>query len=126
MGAQSFALDSDDQKGLDSTINLLKSQKDRQKAVEANPSAKDVDNKVSALAGSNQNKEEIYGVSANVFERIVKEANGDPAKMQQMMNEASQNPEAFYNKYFGDGDKAKVREIANQVNKNQPAVGGRK
>jgi hypothetical protein len=126
MGTQSHGLDADQQKGLDQTVNLLKSPQDRQKAIEHSDAAKDVDNKTSALAGSKKNKDEIYGISANVFEKVVKESNGDPEKMQRLMNEATANPEAFFNKYFGDGDKAKVRELATQIEKNNPAMGGRK
>lgn len=121
-----MALDSDEQKGLSQTTDLLKSSKDRQKVIDADPSARDVDAKVSALAGSGKNKEEIYGVSAEVFDKVVKEANGDPQKLQNIMDEAAKNPEAFYSKYFGDAQKAKVRDVANKIDANKPAMGPQK
>jgi len=85
-----------------------------------------MDDKVSALAGTSQNKDEIYGIAAQLMEKIAQETNGDPEKMQLLMLEAQKNPEAFYKKYFNDEQKAKVRGVASKIQANPPAASGRK
>ena len=93
-------LDKDSQKGLEDTKALLKNSTERQKAIDKDPKAKDVDNKVNALTGNSGTKEDVYGIASEVFEKVAEEAKGDPNKMQQLMLEAQQNPQKFYEKYF--------------------------
>ena len=110
-------LDSHQQQGLKDTKEFLKNSEERQKFVDKNLKAKDVDNKVDALAGSKENKEEIYGIAAEVMEKIAIETNGDPQAMQKLLQEAQGNPRAFYEKYFDDKSKARVRGVAADIEK---------
>ena len=106
-----------EQQGLKDTKELLKNPNERQKYVEKDPKAKDVDKKVDALAGSKENKEEIYGIAADIMEKIAVETKGDPAAMQKLLLEAQTNPQAFYEKYFDDKSKARVRGVAADIDK---------
>jgi len=115
-------LDQHQQKGLSDTKTLLKSSAERDAYIKTDKRAQDVDDKVSALAGSSENKEEIYGIAAQVMEKMTQEANGDPAKMQRLLMDAQTNPEAFYGKYFSDQDKAAVRGVANKIDSKKAAV----
>jgi hypothetical protein len=122
----SAELDKDQQEGLKQTQDLLNNPAERQKAVDADPHAKDVDNKVNALAGSKENKDEIYGIASEVFQKVAAESNGDPAKMQKLLEEAQKNPQAFYDKYFNDADKARVRGVANKIQSDKPSLNNKK
>lgn len=119
-------LDQHQRKGLDDTKTLLKDQRQRDEFIKTDKKAQEVDAKVDALAGSSKNKEEIYGISADVMEKLTVETNGDPEKMQKILNEAMKNPQAFYNKYFDEKSKARVRGVANDIQKNgNPGVPGK-
>jgi Skp family chaperone for outer membrane proteins len=115
--ASAFAqLDPHEQQGLKDTQEFLKNSKERQEWVDKKGGkAKEVDNKVEALAGSKENKEEIYGIAAQVMEKIANETKGDPEAMQKLLLEAQTNPQAFYNKYFDDKAKARVRGVATDI-----------
>ena len=115
-------LDGPQTEALQQTKHLLKNPSARQKAADRDPKAKDADNKVSALAGSTENKEEIYDLASQLMEKIVKETNGDPEKMQKLMLEAQSNPEAFYKKYFNKDQQAKVRGIATKITADSPKI----
>ncbi len=110
-------LDTHQQQGLKDTKEFLKTPDERRKFIDKNAKAKDVDNKVDALAGSKENKEEIYGIAAEVMEKIAIETKGDPQAMQKLLQEAQGNPRAFYEKYFDDKSKARVRGVAADIEK---------
>ncbi len=111
-------LDQHQRQGLEDTKTLLKDKKQRDDFIKTEKKAQEVDAKVDALAGTSKNKEEIYGISAEVMEKLTVETGGDPAKMQKILDEAMRNPEAFYNKYFDDKAKARVRGVATDIEKN--------
>ncbi len=119
-------LDVHEQQGLKDTQRLLTTPKERDAAIRNDPKAKETDDKVEALTGSGQNKEEIYGIASKVMEKITLESNGDARKMQELLMEAQRNPEAFYNKYFGSAEKERVRALANDIDKKGTAVRPRK
>lgn len=115
-------LDSSQKEGLKKTQDLLTNSKERDKALANDPKAKDIDAKAGALAGSSANKEEMYSISSELIEKIVKQTDGDPAKMQQLLNEAQKDPKAFYEKYFDDGQKSRVRNLATKIEGNKVGV----
>ena len=108
-------LDADQKKGLEQTKTFLKNKGERQKEIDKDPKAKDIDNKVDALAGTPENKEEMYDLASQLVEKIALEANGDADKMQRMLMEAQKNPKAFYEKYFDESQKSKVRGLATKI-----------
>jgi hypothetical protein len=118
-------LDKDQRQGLKDTQELLRSPKDRAAAIAKDPKAKDIDDKAGALAGTPENKDEMYDIAAQLVEKIALQANGDPNKMQQLMIEAQKDPKAFYDKYFDDTQKAKVRGLANKIESNKPSIPGK-
>lgn len=103
--------------GLKDTKEFLVNPKDRQQYVDKDPKAKDVDMKVESLAGSKENKEAIYGIAADVMEKLTHETKGDPALMQKILQEAQTNPTAFYEKYFDEKSRQKVRGVAADIEK---------
>src|SRR5665213_1196105 len=115
-------LDKDQVTALNQTKDLLKDPVERQKAINLDPKAKDIDNKVNALAGTGANKEAIYDVASQLMDKIAADAHGDPEKMQELMSEAAKNPEAFRNKYFSEDQKNQVRGIANKIEADKPPL----
>lgn len=104
-----------EKKGLEDTKSFLHSPEQRKEFIDKNKAAKDVDDKVSALAGSSKNKEDMYGISSEVLEKLVNETKGDPQKMQLILQEAQSNPQKFYEKYFDENAKARVRGVATDI-----------
>jgi hypothetical protein len=115
----SFALAQDlgahESQGLKDTKTFLHSPEQRKEFINKDKAAKEIDDKVSALAGSSKNKEELYGISSEVLEKLVQETKGDPQKMQQILQEAQTNPQKFYEKYFDENAKARVRGVASDI-----------
>jgi hypothetical protein len=115
-------LDKDQRQGIQDTQHLLKTPAARAKAIAHDPKAKEIDDKAGALAGSAQNKDEMYDLAAQLVEKVAAQANGDPEKMQQLMMEAQKDPKAFYEKFFDDKQKAKVRGLANKIEGDKPGI----
>lgn len=115
-------LDEHQRKGLQNTQEKLRDKKARDEAIRENPRGKEVDAKVDALTGGGADKEQVYGLAAQVMEKIVAEAEGDPQKMQRLLMEAQTNPQAFYDKYFTAEQKAAVRGLAEKIEKRGTSV----
>jgi len=110
-------LGSHEEQGLKDTKEFLQNSKERQEWIDKNEKAKDVDKKVDSLAGSKENKDEIYGIAADVMEKLTRETQGDPQAMQKILQEAQSNPQAFYNKYFDEKSQKRVRGVAADIEK---------
>lgn len=96
------------------TQQLLQNSDQRDKAVSENPMAQTVDGQVKALAGNPQVTDEIYKLSGQILEDLVKETGGDPVKMMQIMSQAQSDPKALSG-HLNDKDKAALRDIASQI-----------
>ena len=115
-------LDQYQKQGMGDTQRMLRTPTEREAAIKGNKIATDVDQKVGSLAGSKENKEQIYDLAAQVLEKIAAEAKGDPEKMQRLLLESQSNPKGFYDKYFSEEQKNKVRSIANDIEKKGKAT----
>jgi hypothetical protein len=99
---------------LKNTQKLLNDPKARQEVIKKDAKAKEIDDQVKALAGSDSNAEEIYGLSSEIMENLVKETGGDPVKMQKLIEEAGKDPETFA-KRFSKEQQAKLKAISKKV-----------
>jgi hypothetical protein len=70
----------------------------RSKELKSNEGGAKMDQSVRELGGSEENVEEIYAITADITATLVKEVDGDPAKLQIIVQEAMKNPEAFKSK----------------------------
>lgn len=116
-------MDANSKEALQKTKDVLTNKSAREEAVKKDPRAADADAKAGALAGSEENKDKMYAIAAQVMEKIVAEANGNPEKMQQLLLEAQSNPQKFYQKYFTPAQKKQVQRLANKIQKDAPAAG---
>jgi hypothetical protein len=89
------ALDAADEEALKKTQELLQNPALRQKTLEKDADAARADQKVRELGVTEENSEEIYSITSDIAATLIREADGDPAKLQEMIQKAIQNPEAF-------------------------------
>lgn len=91
--------------------------KDTQNLLE-NPARRPQDNaavqKVKQLGDPRGQSEEIFKLSSQVFEKMAKDLQGDPAAMQKFLDEASRNPAAFAEQ-FSPEQKQRLKEIGDQL-----------
>lgn len=116
--AQQQKWDQHSEQALKETQDLLKNQEQRDKAVQSDPNAKATHSEVEKLSGSSQNTNAIYGLSAEIFESIARQSNGDPQVMQKLLQEAARNPEAFANS-LTPAQREKLRGVAAGIEKKQ-------
>ncbi|MCH2534949.1 MAG: hypothetical protein MK008_10950 [Bdellovibrionales bacterium] len=113
----SFAeLDSSSTKALEKTKTLLQNQEARQKAAQQTPEAQKAYNKAKSLMGSQQGTDALFGLSSEVFEHIVKSTNGDSKKMNELLQKAATDPEAFANS-LPPHLKQKIKAVSKKVPK---------
>lgn len=78
------------------TQALLKNKEEREKIIKNDKKAQSADAFATTAVGGNQNdKEELYGISAEALEHIIKTNGDDPTKLNALMLKALQNPEEF-------------------------------
>lgn len=119
-GSLAFAangqLDKDQEAGLQQTRQMLENSQERQAVIDKDANMKKTDQQVRSLAG--ENTDDVYRLSSQIMERITHEANGDPTKLQQLMEKAQSNPEAFANSLSPD-EKAKLQDLSKRVAPNK-------
>ena len=121
-------LDGASAEALEKTQNLLRNSGARKEAIKAGgQQMQEADANAAGLAGSQANKERMYDISADVFEKIVKDANGDPTKMKEALLKAQGNPEAFL-RSLSPQQQAAIKQLADQIGaqQNQGAGAGHK
>jgi hypothetical protein len=112
-------LDEHDQKALKDTQELLTDKEQRREAVERNAKSRAADRNARDLFGG-QMTDEVYALAADVFANVVKSANGDAKKMQEMMAEFRRNPAAFAASWTPE-QKAKLKALAEKLGKPEMA-----
>jgi hypothetical protein len=65
-------------------------------------------------AGAPEHSDEMYGLASDIFEDMVKQAGGDPLKLQQMVIEAQKNPQAFAKK-LSPSQRAQIKGMAERA-----------
>jgi len=100
---------------LKQTQALLRDSVQRQQAIDSNSKAKAVDKKVSKFAGSEENRQEIYNLSAEVMGRLVQESKGDADIMKKILDDAATDPEGFGNRFLTEEQKQKVKELSKKI-----------
>lgn len=102
------------QEALGQTQQLLRDKQQREKALQQNPQAMEQHKRVQQLTGSEKNTDAVYDISADIMDNLVKDANGDPQKMQELMQQAQKDPAAFYNKLTPE-QKARIKALSEQI-----------
>ncbi len=100
------------------TQKVLTNPEARKKAIEETKGARDADQAALGVAGSQENLNNMYQVSSEILPIINKMADGDQAKMMQLLSEAQKNPEKFYNS-LPENLRNQIRGIAKESEQNK-------
>ncbi len=110
-------LDQSSQEALQLTKEVMKNKEYRQEAIEKDKQYKAVDAELDKLTDNEAHKEKMYDLSAEILQKIVEKAKGDPEVMKKILKEAQDNPEQFMRDYVSTHHQKKVRNLANEIEK---------
>jgi hypothetical protein len=96
------------------TQAMLRDPQQRAKATSETPQAQFVDKQTQSLAGTPENANAIYDLSADIMESLALKTNGDPAKMKEILDQAKNDPKAFAEKLTPEQRK-KLQEISQKI-----------
>ncbi len=106
-----------DQNALNEAQQVLRSPSERQDVISRDHKAGQADQFASqAVGGDPVLKNDVYNLSADILNHVMKASNGDPAKAQELLLKAMKDPKQFMNS-LPAAEQDKVREIANSVEK---------
>ena len=120
IAASAGELDAPSTAALAKTQALLQTPAEREKVVNETGAAQTVDAEVKAMAGNPANTENIYKLSSDIFADLVKQTNGDPMKMQQILMDAKNDPKAFY-EHLSEKNRNSLHDIAGKIS-DSPAI----
>ena len=75
------------------------------------------------LAGSEENLDQIYNLSGKIFQDLAKKANGDPKKMQELLDQALADTQGFASQFTPE-QKQQLKNISIDIEKVKGASGG--
>lgn len=107
-------LDAATTEALQKTQQSLTNPAERAKAIQISPQAREQDSKVRSMLGNHADG--AYKISAGVIEKIVREAGGDTAKMQAIMNQLMSNPQML-EQYLTPAERDSIRKMASDIEK---------
>lgn len=83
----------------------------------ADPKAQEAHQKVKEITGGNQRQtQEMYSISAESFDAVVRQANGDPAKIQEILGKAQADPKGFLQSLPPE-QRERIRALASEIEK---------
>lgn len=102
--------------------DLLRTESKRNEVIKANPKAQQADDfALQAVGGNHALKNEVYDVSADIMATVQKLSGGDPAKMNELLQKALQNPGAFLKSLPAD-QRARISDIAAKTEKQKSSA----
>lgn len=116
MSFSSFGQENNSKETISKTQKDLKDPVARIKMLDTK-SAKDADAAASALAGEKGNLDEMYGISADLIGVIGEQSQGDPKKMQEYLERAQKDPEAFL-KSLPPAQRERIHQLSKKIEKN--------
>ena len=106
---------------LESTVKLLNNPTERDQAIKGDSKAEKTDALVKSLSGGNADvANKIYQLSGQVFEKMMKDNNGDPAKIKAALSAAALDPKTFADTQLSGDQRQQVRDLAGQIEKKDP------
>lgn len=112
------ALDQASESALSQTQTLLNNQQQREQALKANPSASMAGEKVNQITTDSAAQNQIYSISAEIFNDLVREANGDSTKLMLLLEQAQKNPQQFYERLSAT-HKQRIKNVGDTVSPTQ-------
>ncbi len=106
------------QDALVQTKTLLRSRAKRNAYINENKEARQADTAAKMISDNPRHTDEIYDISADIMDQIVKETDGDVMKMQELLIKAAANPRAFHHR-LSPKHKARIRSLASEIEKDK-------
>lgn len=103
------------QQALQQTIETLTNQAKRQKALEGSTDAQRANKQAADIAGNEENLNQMYRVTASVFEEIAKENGGEFSNMSEQVSNAMKDPEKFFNS-LSPKNRALIQNLVKDIN----------
>lgn len=104
----------DQSKALSQVMELLRSSSKRQEIIKNDPKGKEADALVKDIGGIYS--EDIYNLAAEVMQTLAAEAQGDPDKMEKILEKARKDPAGFAQKFTAK-QRATLKELAEKIQK---------
>ena len=104
-------MDDHTSKALEQTMQLLTNMGELRQEAAKTPQGQASMSQLDRLGGSEAQNEAIMKLAAEVFQKMVKDSNGDIGKLQEKMKEAQKNPERFAESW-SSSEKQALKEIA--------------
>lgn len=118
-GAQAMN-DASTDKALSDTVDLLKSEEQRNELFKKDQKAKGANDQVHSLTrGNKAQTQEIYNISADIMGPLMQSVGNDPTKAMELLQKAQSNPEAFY-KSLPEDVRNKIRAVSSQIEQGSP------
>lgn len=108
------ALDASSEEALRKTQEMLRDSNQRATVIQQSPDAQRNNTSLESMAGSKENTNAVYDLSADVFADLVKQSNGDPVLMQEKLEQAQKNPEAFLRSLSAD-KRQRIESLAGKI-----------
>ena len=109
------SLDKDSQDALADTQKLLQDPQARAAFSKDSPDATKATDFIKGISKGNQKiEQDIYSLSSSIFANIVKEANGDPQKIMELLAKAQSNPSSF-TQHMSPADREKLSQMAKEL-----------
>ena len=106
-------LDIPSQKALEQTKELLTSLEKRGQYIKENAKGKEANDIVNKLGGTPEQTQRLYEIAASIFDKMIKEYNGDAIEVQRLLQ---QSPENFANT-LGPDHMNKIKQLASELGK---------
>ncbi|MEK6580100.1 MAG: hypothetical protein AABZ55_12805 [Bdellovibrionota bacterium] len=120
--AGDLLMDAASREDLTKTQELLRDPKHREKPSVEIEKSRWINDHVKSLAGSKENTQEIFELSAEIFGTIAQEAGGDPTKMMEILEKYKKNPQSL-DKKLSPQQRQRLKEISGKSETQKPGPG---
>lgn len=104
-----------DESAMKDTVDLLKDRSKREELFKKDQKAKTANEQVLSVTNGNEEQtQELYNISADIFTPLMESVGNDPAKAMELLQKAQTNPEAFY-KSLPPEVRAKIKGVSSQI-----------
>lgn len=101
------------------TQKLMTSKSEREAHIATDTEAKKADEMAKkAMGGDDAKTDELYGIAASLLPWIMKESEGDPAKANALLLEATKDPKTFLQR-LPASERAKIDDLAEKMEKDK-------
>ncbi|NDD05636.1 MAG: hypothetical protein EB078_12075, partial [Proteobacteria bacterium] len=105
-------LSNEQQKALSTVMEQLTNPEKRQEILKESPKAAQADQFLREVGGAYS--EEIYKLAAQIMQTLAIAANGDPNKMEQLLEKAKKDPASFANSFTPE-QKSSLKKITDKL-----------